>query len=58
MSKRDDYFGDVVYEVWRRGGNPDLVDRECTDECYWHGVEAEECAIETTRRRTPKESTE
>lgn len=34
-----DYFGDTVYEVWRRGGNPDHVERdECAEDercgCY------------------------
>jgi hypothetical protein len=24
-------FGDLVYDVWRRGGNPDAVDRDNFD---------------------------
>lgn len=25
---KDAYFGDLIYEVWRQGGNPDAVDRD------------------------------
>ena len=32
MSNRDDYYGDVIYEVWRSGGNPDLVDYDRCDD--------------------------
>jgi len=28
----DDARGDAIYETWRRGGNPDLVDYDRVDE--------------------------
>jgi hypothetical protein len=32
MSKQSDYESEVAYQVWCRGGNPDLVDGErCRD---------------------------
>lgn len=52
---RDDYFGDVVYEVWRSGGNPDAVDRDCTDECFYDRREPDECARDELRRQQPRE---
>lgn len=41
MSKRNDYYGDVCYEVWRNGGNPDAVDYDRCDTAQYNGVEAE-----------------
>lgn len=40
----DTYFGDVVYEVWKAGGNPDAVPRERTEMCEAAGIAAEEVA--------------
>ena len=34
MRSRDDYHGDVIYDVWHAGGNPDLVDDDRVDEHY------------------------
>lgn len=52
---RDDEksFGDVVYEVWRRGGNPDLVNRDDVADCT-HDQSTEEIArgiMERSRRK-------
>ncbi len=55
-SDRDRFHGDVVYEVWRSGGNPDAVDYDCTQSCYSDGVDASGCASEELRRqREPAE---
>jgi hypothetical protein len=45
MAKIDDeYFGDVIYEVWRRGGNPDAVDRYRARDFEQQGCYPEEAA--------------
>lgn len=38
------YEGDVVYEVWRSGRNPDAIDYERVRDSYYQGVEAEYAA--------------
>lgn len=38
--ERDDYRGDVIYDVWRSGGNPDRVDYDRCDDAYYRGIEA------------------
>lgn len=38
------YFGDVIFDVWCRGGNPDLVDRDRVEVCEQNGAPAEEVA--------------
>lgn len=50
-SDRDRFHGDVVYEVWRSGGNPDAVDYDCTESCYSDGIDAYGCASEELRRQ-------
>lgn len=40
----DDYRGDVVYEVWRRGGNVDRIDDDRVHEHYSYGDEYEQAA--------------
>ncbi len=42
--KKRDYWGDVLYDVWRNGGDSDNVDRDHTDECFDSGVDAFDCA--------------
>ena len=42
---RDPYFGDVIYDVWRNGGDPDYVDRDDVDDCRYEGLYAEEAAV-------------
>lgn len=41
MSKRGDFYGDVTYEVWRNGGNPDAVDYDRCADARDNGVEAD-----------------
>lgn len=38
---RSDYHGDVTYEVWRSGGNPDSIDRDRVDEHRAYGDDAD-----------------
>ena len=36
------YEGDVYYDAWRRGLNPDRA-VDCARDCYWDGCQPEEC---------------
>jgi hypothetical protein len=39
-----EYFGDVTFDVWNRGGNPDLVDRDRVEAARDGGADVEETA--------------
>ena len=58
-SERDDYKYDVMYDVWRAGGNPDAVDYDRCDAAYDRGVDAEDHAgrllREAAERREQRE---
>lgn len=40
-TKRMDYHGDVTYDVWRSGGNPDSIDRDRVEDHFRDGDDAE-----------------
>jgi hypothetical protein len=40
----NEYLGDVWYEVWRRGGNPDIVDDDRVIDRYYDGYDSDESA--------------
>ena len=45
MSSRDErrkFEGDVFYEAWRRGLDPDRA-TQCADDCYYDGRSPESC---------------
>ncbi len=46
-----DTYGDVVYEVWRSGGNPDYVERDDVRDYEREGYYAEEIADMFLRRQ-------
>jgi hypothetical protein len=49
-----EYWGDVVYEVWRSGGNPDRVDDDRVMDDYYDHAEPEDSAMRELRRmQTP-----
>lgn len=50
-----DYEGDVVYETWRRGGNPDRVDRDRVEECYRAGLDSDTAAAREIRHQRPRQ---
>ena len=57
--EEEKYQGDVAYEVWRSGGNPDAVDRDRVAGYYWEGWEPEDAArSELRRQRRPLEEEE
>ncbi len=41
---RRDWEGDVVYDVWRSGHNPDAIDRDRLSDRYYNGQDADEAA--------------
>lgn len=47
----DDYFGDTIYEVWRRGGDVDAVDRDRVEDCRYDDYTPEEAAAAELRRQ-------
>lgn len=42
--ERREYEGDVYYDVWCGGGEPDAIDFERVDECFYDGTPPEEAA--------------
>jgi hypothetical protein len=51
MNKPDDYVGDVFYEAWRRGMNPDKISYDNIECARWDGLSAEECVSREQRRQ-------
>lgn len=52
---RDDYWGDVVYEVWRSGGDVDRIDDDRVEDSRWDGLQYEQAArIELQHQRPPE----
>jgi hypothetical protein len=47
---REEYFGDAVYEAYRRGLDVDRVDRDICDDHFWNGDQPESVADELQRR--------
>ena len=44
MKRDPNYFGDVVYDVWRSGGNSDLVDRDRVRDYEYDGYRSDEAS--------------
>ena len=49
MSTQNDAYGDAVYEAWRRGMNPDRVDRDRVDYREAMGMDAHAAAAAEVR---------
>jgi len=49
------YDGDVAYQVWRNGGNPDMCDPDRVNDRYWEGQSADEAASGEIRRQREDE---
>jgi hypothetical protein len=47
------YEGDVVYDVWRNGGNPDRVDIERVREHFDRGDQSDYATRDELRRQRP-----
>ena len=52
--ERRRYEGDVMYEVWRREGNPDRVDYDRVQDAYYDGLTSDEAASREMKRQRPK----
>lgn len=53
--EREDAYGDAVYDAWRRGLNPDHVDRERIDDDWYAGYSREDCAEREVKRIAHRE---
>lgn len=51
MSHFDEYLGDVYYDVWRRGGNPDRVDPDRVRDDFECRLYPEDCGSREVRRQ-------
>jgi len=51
MKDHDKYFGDVCYDVWRAGGNPDRINPDRIDAAEADGIEAEDAARRELRHQ-------
>jgi hypothetical protein len=51
----DDYRGDVFYDVWRSGGNPDAVDYDRVRDSYYDGLDSEDAARRELHAQRPPE---
>lgn len=47
------YEDAVIYEVWRRGGNPDRIDHDRLSDGYYQGVPEDDMASRELRRQRP-----
>lgn len=50
-AERRKYEGDVYFEVWRSGGNPDAVGPDVVDSAFADGRYAEDVAADEVRRQ-------
>lgn len=50
-----EFEGDVFYEVWRRGGNPDCIDYDRLQDCFDEHHEADTCAARIMEQQRPKQ---
>ena len=48
------YEGDVVYNVWRNGGNPDRVNLDRVDEHFDRGDQSDQATRDELRHQRPK----
>ena len=53
---RREYEGDVTYDVWRAGGNPDAIDRDRVDDHWREGDDVDIATRDEMRhqRRSPE----
>jgi len=59
MSKEDDdRFGDLVYDAWRRGRNPDAVSRDRYDDRRSQGFYPEEITLDDVCPKRKQEEAE
>lgn len=48
------YDGDVFYEAWRRGHNPDAIHPDTVDDYRWNDYTPEEAVSDFYRQREPE----
>jgi|HubBroStandDraft_6_1064221.scaffolds.fasta_scaffold3142399_2 hypothetical protein len=53
MDPKSDYRGDVIYEVYRCGGNVDRIDLDRVDRCFESGLSEEIAARRELQHQEP-----
>lgn len=48
------YRGDVFYNVWRNGGNPDRINYDRVSDSFRDGIYHEDAALREMRAQRPK----
>jgi len=48
------YEGDVFYDVWRNGGNPDRLDMDRVSDDYYNHVPVENVVRDELHRQRPR----
>jgi hypothetical protein len=51
--EQEQFRGDVIYQVWRSGGNPDRINDDRLSDRYWDGQNADEAASAELRSQHP-----
>jgi len=51
--KKDEYFYEVAYQIWERGGNPDLLSQDRAERDFYEGMDPE-CTSEMEIKRQRK----
>jgi len=54
MKTRYEYENDVFYEVWRNGGDPEMINYDRVDDRYYDGISTEDAALHELRRQMPR----
>lgn len=52
--ERREYQGDVWYEVWRSGGNPDRVNEDRVEDSYYQGMDSMRAAERELKAQRPR----
>lgn len=54
LKKEEEFFGDMVYEAWKRGHNPDLIQREDSQSYQYDDYSPEEAVSHFFRKKETK----
>lgn len=52
--ERREYQGDVWYDVWRSGGNPDRVNEDRVEDSYYQGMDSHRAAERELKAMRPR----
>lgn len=49
--RQREYESEVIYQVWRRGGNPDAVQPDEVSDAYYNGIPEDRLSNRIVRRQ-------